>query len=110
MFVTGNETKGFDWSENCGESVVVTVLKDEITSGGLMNEYAEAMDKGFVLDWHTSEGCVECEDSESGGVCGYSNTGKEIVCFCKDGDVRSNSCSGMLVGLFIDHLIDSAKI
>ncbi|XP_054794686.1 LEAF RUST 10 DISEASE-RESISTANCE LOCUS RECEPTOR-LIKE PROTEIN KINASE-like 2.1 isoform X2 [Prosopis cineraria] len=92
VFVTGNETEGFDWSNTCEESVVVTVMKDGITSEGLMNEYREAMNEGFILDWQTAKSCDECEASD--GICGYSNTRKESLCFCKDGSVQSNSCSG----------------
>ncbi|TKY60946.1 Receptor protein kinase [Spatholobus suberectus] len=91
VFLTGNETKGFDWSGNCQANVVVTVLKDEITSDhGLMNEYAGAMNEGFVLEWQTAANCAECEASN--GVCGYSNTRKEMLCFCKDGSTRRNKC------------------
>lgn len=94
VFVEGNETvRGFDWSRSCEISVTVTVMKEYITSDGLMNEYKEAMNKGFVLDWQTSKSCVECE--ASGGLCGYSNTKKEVLCFCNDGNIQSNSCSGM---------------
>ncbi|KAK4280784.1 hypothetical protein QN277_012360 [Acacia crassicarpa] len=91
-FVEGNEIRGFDWSKNCGEIVTVTVMKDRVTSEGLMNEYKEAMNEGFVLDWQTAQSCVECEASD--GLCGYSNTKKEVLCFCNDGSVQSNSCSG----------------
>ncbi|KAI9088108.1 hypothetical protein K1719_030085 [Acacia pycnantha] len=91
-FVEGNETGGFDWSKNCGESVMVTVMKDRVTSEGLMNEYKEALNEGFVLDWQTDQSCVECEASD--GICGYSNTKKEVLCFCNDGSIQSNSCSG----------------
>lgn len=100
VFVAGNETGGLDWSKNCQESIVVTVMKDQITSTGLMNEFAGAMNKGFVLDWQTpnTNSCDECEDS--GGTCGYNNVRKESVCFCKDGSVQSNSCLGMLDGSF----------
>ncbi|XP_061345001.1 LEAF RUST 10 DISEASE-RESISTANCE LOCUS RECEPTOR-LIKE PROTEIN KINASE-like 2.1 [Gastrolobium bilobum] len=92
VFGMRNETKGFDWSENCQENVVVTVMKDQITSDGLMNEFAGAMNEGFVLDWQTASNCAECEASD--GLCGYSNTRKELLCFCKDGSTRSNKCEG----------------
>ena len=96
VFTKGNETKGFDWSERCEEKVEVTAMRDQITSGGLMNEFAKAMNEGFVLEWQTDENCKECEASD--GYCGYSNNRKEVLCFCKDGSVRSNNCDGMLSG------------
>ncbi|KAF7819894.1 LEAF RUST 10 DISEASE-RESISTANCE LOCUS RECEPTOR-LIKE PROTEIN KINASE-like 2.1 [Senna tora] len=89
VFVAGNETSGFDWSKNCEEKVSVAVLKDQITSGGLMEEFVGALNEGFVLDWQTPESCDECEASD--GLCGYSDDTKGMLCFCKDG---SNSCSG----------------
>lgn len=97
VFEMGNETKGFDWDENCQVNVVVTVMKDEVTSDGLMSEFAGAMNEGFVLDWQTPTSCAECEASD--GVCGYSNTKKELLCFCKDGSTTSNNCQGMLIEL-----------
>ncbi|XP_020220458.1 LEAF RUST 10 DISEASE-RESISTANCE LOCUS RECEPTOR-LIKE PROTEIN KINASE-like 2.1 [Cajanus cajan] len=93
VFMMGEETKGFDWSGNCEANVVVTVMKDQITSDGdLIKEFAGAMNEGFVLEWKTAEKCVECEASN--GVCGFSNTKQEVLCFCKDGSTRSNSCEG----------------
>ncbi|KAK7398899.1 hypothetical protein VNO78_10073 [Psophocarpus tetragonolobus] len=93
VFLMGNETKGFDWLRNCQENVVVTVMKDQITAdGGLVNQFAGAMDEGFVLEWQTTASCAQCEASN--GVCGYSTTKKETVCFCNDGSTRSNKCQG----------------
>ncbi|XP_027342739.1 LEAF RUST 10 DISEASE-RESISTANCE LOCUS RECEPTOR-LIKE PROTEIN KINASE-like 1.2 isoform X2 [Abrus precatorius] len=93
VFVMGNETKGFDWLENCEANVMVTVMKDQITSdNGLMHQFAGAISEGFVLEWRTSSNCVECEASN--GLCGYSNTRKEVLCFCNDGTTRSNKCDG----------------
>ncbi|KAI4350938.1 hypothetical protein L6164_005340 [Bauhinia variegata] len=92
VFLTGNETNGFQWEQNCRDNVVVAVLKDQITSNGLMNQFAGAMNEGFVLDWQTANDCRECEDS--GGSCGYNTTRKEIMCYCKDGSVQSNDCKG----------------
>ncbi|KAK7320046.1 hypothetical protein RJT34_04776 [Clitoria ternatea] len=92
VFLMGNETKDFDWS-NCQQNVVVTVMKDQITgSDGLMSEFAGAMDEGFVLEWHTADSCAECEASD--GLCGYSDSRKELLCFCKDGSTRSHKCEG----------------
>lgn len=94
VFLMGNETEGFD----CQEKVVVAVLKDQITShddGGLINEFAGAMNEGFLLDWQTTTNCAECEASN--GTCGYSNTRKETLCFCKDGTTKSNTCQGIYV-------------
>ncbi|XP_028800182.1 LEAF RUST 10 DISEASE-RESISTANCE LOCUS RECEPTOR-LIKE PROTEIN KINASE-like 2.3 [Neltuma alba] len=97
VFVMGNEsTRDFDWSKTCEQSVVVTVMKDHVTSEGLMNEYKEAMNEGFFLNWQTAKSCEECEASD--GICGYSNTRKQSLCFCKDGSVQSNSCSGRRKG------------
>ncbi|RDX67838.1 LEAF RUST 10 DISEASE-RESISTANCE LOCUS RECEPTOR-LIKE PROTEIN KINASE-like 2.1, partial [Mucuna pruriens] len=94
VFLMGNETKGFDWLGNCEANVVVTVMKDEITSDGdLINEFAGAMNQGFVLEWQTPATCVDCQDRN--GVCGYSNAMKELLCFCND----ANSCRGMLAGI-----------
>ncbi|QHO43115.1 uncharacterized protein DS421_5g160070 [Arachis hypogaea] len=94
VFLKGNESKGFDWSERCEENVDVTVMKDEISSNGgeygLVSEFGRAMNEGFVLEWETEETCKECEASE--GYCGYSSTNKQILCFCKDGTVRTNNC------------------
>ncbi|BAT72766.1 hypothetical protein VIGAN_01020300 [Vigna angularis var. angularis] len=93
VFVSGNETTGFDWSGNCEEKIVVTVMKDAITSDGdLISQFPSAMDKGFVLEWHTASYCVQCE--ASGGVCGYSNPEKKVLCFCKDGSTKDTSCYG----------------
>ncbi|XP_028800179.1 LEAF RUST 10 DISEASE-RESISTANCE LOCUS RECEPTOR-LIKE PROTEIN KINASE-like 2.1 [Neltuma alba] len=95
VFVMGNESnEGFDWSKTCEESVVVPVMKDRVTSKGLMNEYKEAMNEGFLLNWQTAQSCEECEASD--GICGYIDTRKESLCFCKDGNVQSNSCSGLI--------------
>ncbi|ESW32388.1 hypothetical protein PHAVU_002G318200 [Phaseolus vulgaris] len=109
VFVLGNETKGFDWSGNCQENIVVTVMKDKITSDGdLISQFAGAMDEGFVLEWHTASYCVQCEASD--GVCGYSNTEKEVLCFCKDGSTKNSTCdaggssaglSRLIIGLII---------
>lgn len=103
VFVMGNETKGFDWSGNCEEKIVVTVLKDEITSDGdLISQFAGALDEGFVLEWQTASYCVECEESD--GICGYSNTEKEMLCFCKDGSTKKSTCDGMLVAKWWNQL------
>ncbi|CAJ1936852.1 unnamed protein product [Sphenostylis stenocarpa] len=109
VFVTGNETKGFDWSRNCQVQVVVTVMKDQIaTDGDLISQFAGAMNEGFVLEWQTASECVQCEASD--GICGYSNTGKEVLCFCKDGSTKSSTCdaggsstglSRLIIGLII---------
>ena len=96
VFVTGNETTGFDWSGNCEEKIVVTVMKDAITSDGdLINQFPSAMDGGFVLEWHTASYCAQCEASD--GICGYSNPEKQVLCFCKDGSTKNTTCYGMLV-------------
>ncbi|KAI4347202.1 hypothetical protein L6164_008036 [Bauhinia variegata] len=92
VFFMGNETKGFQWDQNCKENVIVTVLKDQVTSNGLMNQFAGAINEGFVLDWQTANDCKECE--ASAGLCGYNVTTKEILCYCKDGSIKSNDCKG----------------
>lgn len=99
VFETENANEGFDWSGNCAEKVVVTVMKDQVTSEGLVNEFAGAMSEGFVLDWQTASNCAECE--ASGGLCGYNNTRKELLCFCKDGSTRTNDCKGTLAGSIV---------
>ncbi|MED6194685.1 hypothetical protein PIB30_030752 [Stylosanthes scabra] len=99
VFLMGNERKGFDWSERCEENVDVTVMKDQISNNGeygLVREFGRAMNEGFVLEWETEETCKECEASE--GYCGYSSTKKEVLCFCKDGTVRTNNCGGLIAG------------
>ncbi|XP_019420437.1 PREDICTED: LEAF RUST 10 DISEASE-RESISTANCE LOCUS RECEPTOR-LIKE PROTEIN KINASE-like 2.1 [Lupinus angustifolius] len=93
VFVLGDEPPGFDWSKSCEENVVVPVLRDEVTrDNNLVNEFSGAMNEGFVLNWHTSTSCVDCEASD--GLCGYNNNRTELLCFCKDGSVRSNKCEG----------------
>jgi hypothetical protein len=98
VFVEGNETEGFDWSENCEDKVVVAVTKAEINIGNLISGFVSEMNDGFVLDWGKAKDCSTCESS--GGLCGYNDTAKEFLCFCIDGSTRSNSCKGMLSSSF----------
>ncbi|KAL4633174.1 hypothetical protein ACB092_04G103100 [Castanea dentata] len=94
VFVENHETEGFesfDWSKNCEEKVVVTVI-DIQTEINIVDRFGAALNDGFVLAWGRVEDCVTCEDSE--GFCGYNATAKEYLCFCKDGSARSNSCKG----------------
>ncbi|KAK9926317.1 hypothetical protein M0R45_023555 [Rubus argutus] len=71
-------TEGFDWSEDCAENVVVTVIKtEEITSSELSGAFGVAMKKGFGLNWSNDKECGSCE--ASGGFCGYNTT---TVSFC----------------------------
>nr|XP_004300506.2 PREDICTED: probable serine/threonine-protein kinase At1g18390 isoform X3 [Fragaria vesca subsp. vesca] len=87
VFKEGDEPEGFDWSEDCEENVVVTVKETEITRSIAINElsraFGVAMNKGFVLNWTMAKECVSCETN--GGFCGYNNTAREVLCFCKDG-------------------------
>uniref|UniRef100_A0A2N9H2C4 non-specific serine/threonine protein kinase n=1 Tax=Fagus sylvatica TaxID=28930 RepID=A0A2N9H2C4_FAGSY len=99
VFVEGNETEGFDWSENCEDKVVVAVMNAVINIGNLISGFAREMNDGFVLDW--GEGpriAVHVRTLE--GMCGYNDTAKEFLCFCNDGSTRSNSCKGMLSSSF----------
>ncbi len=98
VFVEGNETEGFDWSENCEDKVVVAVMNAVINIGNLISGFAREMNDGFVLDWVRAKDCSTCENS--GGYCGYNDTAKEFLCFCNDGSTRSNSCKGMLSSSF----------
>ncbi|KAL6182854.1 hypothetical protein ACLB2K_044266 [Fragaria x ananassa] len=87
VFKEGEEPDGFDWSKNCEENVVVTVKETEINRSIAINElsgaFGVAMNKGFVLNWTMAKECVSCETN--GGFCGYNNTAREVLCFCKDG-------------------------
>jgi hypothetical protein len=98
VFVEGNETEGFDWSQNCEDKVVVAVTKAEINISNLISGFVREMNDGFVLDWGKAKDCSTCENS--GGLCGYNDTAKEFLCFCIDGSTRSNSCKGMLSSSF----------
>ena len=94
VFVEGNETEGFDWSENCEDKVVVAVMNAVINIGNLISGFND----GFVLYWGKAKDCSTCENS--GGLCGYNDTAKEFLCFCIDGSIRSDSCKGMLSSSF----------
>ncbi|XP_050376685.1 putative RING-H2 finger protein ATL21A [Argentina anserina] len=51
VFKEGDEPKGYDWSENCEEKVVVTVKETEEiprTIGGWIGAFGVAMKGGFV--------------------------------------------------------------
>ncbi|KAL6181718.1 hypothetical protein ACLB2K_048367 [Fragaria x ananassa] len=86
VFKKGEEPDEYDWSENCAENVVVTVKEtEEITRSinELSGAFGAAMNKGFVLNWTRAKECGACEIN--GGFCGYNNTAREVLCFCKDG-------------------------
>ncbi|KAL6177849.1 hypothetical protein ACLB2K_049370 [Fragaria x ananassa] len=93
VFKEGEEPKVFDWSENCEENVVVTVKETEITRSIAINElsgaFGVAMNKGFVLNWTKAKECGSCEIN--GGFCGYNNTARQVLCFCKDGSIGTPS-------------------
>lgn len=93
VFVTGNETAGFDWIRDCEEKVVVAVKEDAIAGGDLVNNYGMALKEGFVVEWKRRRDCAACEDS--GGFCGYVQSDKQMLCFCDDGSIGggSNLCN-----------------
>ncbi|XP_031404088.1 LEAF RUST 10 DISEASE-RESISTANCE LOCUS RECEPTOR-LIKE PROTEIN KINASE-like 1.2 isoform X5 [Punica granatum] len=113
VFLEGEEPEEFDWAGKCEDTVVATVRRTEVTESDLINQFARAMNTGFILDWDTAKECGECEST--GGRCGFNNRTKKSLCFCDDGSILTNNSSGayckgvgagvgtaiILVGLFL---------
>ncbi|CAK7349690.1 unnamed protein product [Dovyalis caffra] len=95
----GNEKEQDNWFGICEEHVRVMVLRTPLTNNDMITtEFGRAMDQGFMLDWGTAKECGACEASD--GHCGSSDSKKDLLCFCKDGKVRSKHCGGMQISLF----------
>lgn len=86
----GEEIDGF---KGCEEKVVVTVKRTASVKGQLSNGGFEiAMNGGFELDWRTAKECGACEATK--GFCGFNQTVNKFLCFCGDGSIQSQMCTG----------------
>nr|DAD31859.1 TPA_asm: hypothetical protein HUJ06_010710 [Nelumbo nucifera] len=95
VFQEGKVPRGFDWYKNCEEHVVTTVISPNSV---LINRINRLLLAGFELYWGRIKDCFVCENS--GGRCLYKK--KELLCFCKNGTQRTESCSGY--GMFNSNL------
>ncbi|XP_048136850.1 LEAF RUST 10 DISEASE-RESISTANCE LOCUS RECEPTOR-LIKE PROTEIN KINASE-like 2.8 [Rhodamnia argentea] len=75
------EVAAFEKELRCEDAVVVAVKRTDVTMGNVLEEFAEAMREGFVLDWGTSKDCRKCE--HSGRRCAVDEH-EQLVCLCDD--------------------------
>ncbi|KDP35177.1 hypothetical protein JCGZ_10711 [Jatropha curcas] len=83
-----------DWSKNCEEKVVVTVMRTEIIGRGMISGFGRVMNQGFILNWKTVKECATCEASRE--FCGYSYAIGKPLCFCSD--AQNNRYKGLAIG------------
>lgn len=88
FYVEDHEPENFKWYGICEKKVVVPV-----TEGGWTKGLDAAMGEGFILDWQIAKECEKCEASQ--GLCGYNNSTRQYLCFCKDGAIKFDKCKGM---------------
>ncbi|XP_047337338.1 LEAF RUST 10 DISEASE-RESISTANCE LOCUS RECEPTOR-LIKE PROTEIN KINASE-like 1.2 [Impatiens glandulifera] len=94
VFVKGEEPGIIIRGMECDEVVEVTVVDGEIDqSGNLRGRFADAMNKGFDLNWKHLADCALCEESD--GQCGMNkiNDGTEnFLCLCKNNSTHPSTC------------------
>lgn len=80
---------GFDWTVGqCEEVVVAAVQETRVSESELVNQFAEVMNAGFVLNWYRAEDCDKCESTD--GRCNFNNRTMEFMCYCNDGTIHTN--------------------
>ncbi|XP_042381609.1 LEAF RUST 10 DISEASE-RESISTANCE LOCUS RECEPTOR-LIKE PROTEIN KINASE-like 2.3 isoform X1 [Zingiber officinale] len=84
------------FTQRCNEIFVSPVLRSHLPTdpGQLRIEYAQALKRGFELNWSgdANRDCTDCQSS--GGRCGYNKTNYDLVpaCFCSDGKIEQFQC------------------
>ncbi|KAK6132036.1 hypothetical protein DH2020_034217 [Rehmannia glutinosa] len=74
--------------EICERNVVAPVAEGYNGQNGMVNNIAEVLRRGFLLNWTASD-CGVCENS--GGRCGFNESNYHFRCFCPDRP-HSRSC------------------
>ncbi|XP_042375483.1 LEAF RUST 10 DISEASE-RESISTANCE LOCUS RECEPTOR-LIKE PROTEIN KINASE-like 1.2 isoform X2 [Zingiber officinale] len=84
------------FTQRCNEIFVSPVLRSHLPTdlGQLRIDYAQALQRGFELNWSgdANRDCTDCQSS--GGRCGYNKTNYDLVpaCFCSDGKIEQFQC------------------
>ncbi|KAJ8486489.1 hypothetical protein OPV22_018974 [Ensete ventricosum] len=83
--------------QHCEAVIVIPVLQASLNPVyyELAGNYEELLLEGFNLQWSaasTNDTCSQCE--KSGGWCGLNKTTSAFACFCSDGRIESDNCSG----------------
>ncbi|XP_070047391.1 LEAF RUST 10 DISEASE-RESISTANCEUS RECEPTOR-LIKE PROTEIN KINASE-like 2.1 [Nicotiana tomentosiformis] len=86
FYVGHNEPKDLNWYGICEDKVVATEL-----DVGWIRGLGAALSDGFVLDWRSASECAKCEASD--GLCGFNNSTKDFLCFCKDSTIKFDHCT-----------------
>ncbi|KAL3748810.1 hypothetical protein ACJRO7_009964 [Eucalyptus globulus] len=94
------EAGASDVVSDCEDTMVASVKGTEVTAAKVVEVFAWAMSRGFVLDWEAAKECSACE--LSGGGCAFNQT-EELLCFCKDGSNHTDGsvCKGRIEVLIL---------
>ncbi|XP_048136580.1 uncharacterized protein LOC115741274 [Rhodamnia argentea] len=81
------EVAALDKGLDCEDTEVAPVKRTNVTAGNVVEEFAGAMNEGFVLDWEKAKECGECE--HSGGRCAV-NEKEQLLCYCDDESIHND--------------------
>ncbi|XP_048136847.1 LEAF RUST 10 DISEASE-RESISTANCE LOCUS RECEPTOR-LIKE PROTEIN KINASE-like 2.1 isoform X1 [Rhodamnia argentea] len=103
------EVAAFDKELDCEDTEVAPVKRTNVTAGNVAEEFAGAMNEGFVLDWEKAKDCGECE--HSGGRCAVDEE-EQLLCYCDDESIhydgsfcKRNKKIGLKVGIGVVALV-----
>ncbi|RZS06298.1 hypothetical protein BHM03_00036930, partial [Ensete ventricosum] len=93
--------------QHCEAVIVIPVLQASLNPVyyELAGNYEELLLEGFNLQWSaasTNDTCSQCE--KSGGWCGLNKTTSAFACFCSDGRIESDNCSGTFTSSSTVHI------